>query len=471
MTNKPPQFTYQAYAYHKVITRRKTAVIGPPGCGKTRPIIEGITELNGWGCALILCTGPAVATWTRQLGTWGDIYDATVVTGDAVKRKAFWCQAAAQKNGVYICNFSVFYRDYDLISDVPWETVIADEYHKVMRSHKIHAKKRAGQPAQLKTYGKFKQMTRHVPNMVLATGSLMRRDASSMFTAFQLCDQKTFSSYWRFVKTFCHFDDTGFGRRIYGVKNAQRLREIMDVFFAYIPPEVVADQLPEGHRYGIDVEIDAEQKRLYQQLEDDMMVVVEHDEGLNVIMTPTILARLVKLRQLLCCPKILDPSFGMGAGYEAILDRLDNDDHVVIFVPFRPAVDYIVKDLRKRGYMAWGLYGGYTHEEHQAIIDTVKGEKGILVCTIAYAESFDLETMNNSYFLGYDLSVDQNEQAEGRTRRAISEHKLVSWGYIKTSTPVDEHFLAKLGEDAHNVRLVLQRPEGYIRKLLGTAPG
>jgi hypothetical protein len=267
--------------------------------------------------------------------------------------------------------------------------------------------------------------------MVLATGSLMRRDASSMFTAFQLCDQKLFSSYWRFVKTFCHFDDTGFGRRIFGVRNAQKLRELMDVFFAYIPPEVVADQLPNGRRYGIDVEITPEQKRLYKQLEEDMMVVVEHDGGLNVIMTPTILARMTKQRQLLCCPRILDPNFGMGAGYEAIVDRLDMDDHVAIFVPFRPAVDLIVEDLIMKGYKA----------------------------------------IKNSYFLGYDLSVDQNEQAEGRTRRAISKHEYVSWGYIKTDTMIDEHFLNKLGEDASNVRLVLQRPEGYIRKLLQIAPG
>lgn len=292
-----------------------------------------------------------------------------------------------------------------------------------------------------------------------------------MFTAFQLCDQKTFSSFWRYVKTFCHFDDSGFGRRYYGVRNAQKLRELMDIFFAYIPPEVVADQLPQGRRYGIDVEINDEQKRLYKQLEQDMMIIVENKEGFNIIMTPTILAKMVKLRQLLCCPKILDESFGMGAGYEAIVDRLDNDEHVAIFVPFRPAVDYIVKDLRKKGYMAWGLYGGTSHEEQKAIIETVKGERGILVCTIQYAESFDLETMHNSYFLGYDLTVDQNEQAEGRTRRAISEHEYVSWGYIKTNTPIDEHFLDKLGEDANNARLVLQRPEEYIRMLLQESRG
>ena len=470
MTSRPPQFTYQAYAHHKVATRRKTAVIAPPGSGKTRPIITGIDALGGWECALVTCSGPAIATWKRQIPEWSDHKDVTIVSGSAIERRALWVLAAKQ-GGIFICNFAVFYRDYEWIRQVPWLTVIADEYHKVMRSHKIHVKSRAGQPPRLKTYGKFKQLTRHVPNMVLATGSLMRRDASSMFTAFQLCDQKLFSSYWRFVKTFCHFDDTGFGRRIFGVRNAQKLRELMDVFFAYIPPEVVADQLPNGRRYGIDVEITPEQKRLYKQLEEDMMVVVEHDGGLNVIMTPTILARMTKQRQLLCCPRILDPNFGMGAGYEAIVDRLDMDDHVAIFVPFRPAVDLIVEDLIMKGYKAWGLYGGTSPEDQKLIIDTVKTHKGILVCTIAYAESFDLETIKNSYFLGYDLSVDQNEQAEGRTRRAISKHEYVSWGYIKTDTMIDEHFLNKLGEDASNVRLVLQRPEGYIRKLLQIAPG
>jgi hypothetical protein len=83
-----------------------------------------------------------------------------------------------------------------------------------------------------------------------------------MFTAFQIVAPKVWTSYWKFVKMFCYVDDSGFGQKVHGVKNAEQLRSIMDEYFAYIPPEVVADELPEGRRVGIDIEMDEEQTKI-----------------------------------------------------------------------------------------------------------------------------------------------------------------------------------------------------------------
>jgi hypothetical protein len=383
------------------------------------------------------------------------IFTAEGLAGD---RLDTWTQAVTTKDGVYITNAGVFYSDFPIISQIPWAAVIADEYHKFMRSYKVHIKGR------VKTYGKFLQMTRNLPIVVLATGSLVRRNASSMFTAFQLSSPRRFSSYWRFVEKYAYVDDTGFGKAVEGVRNAEELRALMDLYFAYIPPEVVADQLPEGARIGIDVDITDEQCKIYRDLNKEMMSFLESG---GVIVTPNVLARIVRLRQLLCCPRILDPSLGMGAGFEAITDRLDQDEHVAIFVPFRAACDCIADELKRKGYKnVFILRGGVKGQDLQDVVDQFRDTRGILVCTIQYAESFDLETCKTSYFLGYDLTVDQNEQAEGRTRRAISTHDFVTWNYIKTNTPLDQHFLYRLGNDQRNAHLILQRPDEYVRMLL-----
>ena len=464
----PAPFTYQKYARQKVVTRKRTAVIAPPGSGKTRPIVEGVNDLGGFeGPVLVVCSGPAIATWVRQIPLWTQCDEYAdfirVVRGNRGDRIDLWEQAAEENYGTFITNFSIFYRDYAFIRKCKWKVVIADEYHKTMRNHKIDTKDKKTGRRRLKTYGMFKQMTRHTEILVLATGSLVRRNASSMFTAFQLVNPFLWSSYWRFVNTFCFVDDSHFGKQIHGVKNAKQLRKVMDEHFAYIPPEVVADSLPEGRRYAVDVELTKEQWKIYKEIDEEMLAII----GDTVVVTPTILSKLVKLRQLIVCPRILDESLGMGANFESIVDRLDNDNHVAIFVPFRPAVDHTVKELRRLGWKnTYGLYGGVGHAEQTEILGHVKATRGILVCTIQYAESFDLETCKTSYFNGYDLTVDQNEQAEGRTRRAISEHEFVTWGYMKTNTSVDQHFLDKLGSDADNARLILQRPDEYIRMLL-----
>ncbi|MEK0326694.1 MAG: helicase-related protein, partial [Nitrosopumilus sp.] len=174
---------------------------------------------------------------------------------------------------------------------------------------------------------------------------------------------------------------------------------------------------------------------------------------------------------LLCCPRILDTSLGMGGGFDLIVDKLEETPHAVIFVPFRPACIYIQYELKLRGYQhVHMIRGGITHDEQTQEINAFKEARGILICTISYAESFDLETCDTSHFLGYDYSLDVNEQAEGRTQRAISKHEYVTWNYVKYMNTIDEHFLNELTEDMHNVRRVMKRPESLINALKGIRP-
>lgn len=453
----PAPFKYQEYARDKVIRLKRTAVIAPPGAGKTRPIIEGVNALGGFSKAvLVVCSGSAIPTWKRQIPLWGQCPEYQdnihVVRGTLGDRVDLWEQASDTQYGTYITNASVFLRDYGHISKISWAVVIADEYHKFMRRHK-------GQ-----TYKNFKSFSRHTPILVLATGSLVRKNAAASFTAFQLVAPMRWTSYWKFVKMFCFVDDAGFGQRVFGVKNVEAYREVRDRYFAFIPPEVVAEQLPQGRRIGIPVEMDKEQKKIYEDLELDMLSLL--DTG--VIVASTVLAKITKQRQLLCCPRILGDSLGLGAAYATVVEALEDQPHAILFVPFRPACDHFRADLERRGYKnVYIMRGGLDEKDQQNIIDEFRRTKGIIVCTIAYAESFDCETCDTSHFIGYDLTVDQNEQAEGRTRRAISEHKFVTWNYYKYECGIDQHFLQKLDTDSDNERLLLGTSDAYVRKLKG----
>jgi hypothetical protein len=287
-----------------------------------------------------------------------------------------------------------------------------------------------------------------------------------MFTAFQIVkpNLNLFRSYWRFVNTFCQVVDGAFGQEIIGIKNVKALQEITDRYLAYVPKEVVADQLPEGKRVAVDVAMTPSQARVYHQIEEDMLAELESGD---LIIVNSGMGKMLTLRQLLCCPRILDESLDMGGGYDAILERLEDQSHAVIFVPFRPACDYVTEALRDEGYDAHILRGGTEPEELRRIVDEFREKKGIIVCTIAYAESFDLETCETSYFLGYDFNVDPNEQAEGRTRRAISEHPFVTWNYLRYRGTIDDRLLVDLEHNMNNVSRILARPEDYIRLLRG----
>jgi len=459
------EFPYQRYAREKIISRHKTAVIAVPGAGKTRPIIDALNEmglLNGDSRVLLLCTGPAAATWIRQIPQWcgrPELVDHIFVCrGKPAYRQAIWSHVE-HSGGIVITNSAVFLRDKVHVTRIAWDVMAADEYHKYMRRR------------QSQTYKQFLKLSRHTTIVVLATGSVISKDPSSMFTAFQIVDPKYFSSYWRFVNTFCLVDETPFGKDIIGPKNIAALRETMDRYLAYIPEEVIADQLPDGRRQAIDVEMTEEQAKIYGQLANNMLSIL--DSG-DLIITPNALTLLTRLRQLLCCPRALDQSLGMGAAFEWLIDQFDDSDtppYCVVFVPFRQAAQCIYDELHTLGYDVQLLMGGADAQEVKKAVNYFRARSdprlgSILVCTIAFAESFDLEKCATSYFIGYD-TLDQNKQAEGRTRRAISEHKFVQWNYFRYANTIDEHTVQRLNEDAVNVRRVLERPADLIAALKG----
>ncbi len=473
----PEEYVYQRYIRKKICERLHTAVIGVMGCGKTRPVVDACVELGvvtlpiditetkfPKGPILILCSGPAVAVWLKQFPQWADdpslIDDMYVVSRlSKVARMALW-RHAIRESGIYITNSGSFVRDFEMIRNIPWSTVIADEYHKYMRN--------VGQGKNKnKTYKGFKTLTRHLYLVILVTGSAVSKNAASLFTAFQLSDHKVFTSYWRFVNTFCFVSESEFGTEVYGTKSIKALHTIMDRYFAYVPEEVVADNLPKGKRQLASAIMTPSQEKVYNDIADSMIAVVN---GVNVIVAPTILSKLIKLRQLLCCPKILDPSLDMGGGFEVVLEALQLNPHVVIFVPFRPACIYVRDALREEGYDVNMIRGGISTQEQVAKTTYFRNSRSTLICTIAYSESFDLETCKTSYFMGYEYSMTQNEQAEGRTRRCISKHKFVTWNYIQYLRTIDEEMLANLEHNMINAKRILKRPQAIIDALKGIQP-
>ena len=207
------------------------------------------------------------------------------------------------------------------------------------------------------------------------------------------------------------------------------------------------------------------QSRIYHQIADDMIAFMEDSD--DIIIVGTVLAQLTKLRQILCCPRAVDPSLDMGGGFESIVDRMEENHHVVIFVPFRPACDCICDELRRLGFDCNILRGGITPDEQQAKVNYFRQTRSALVCTIAYAESFDLETCVTSYFLGYSHNVLENEQSEGRTQRAINTNEFVTWLYLEYIGTVDTEMLAGLNSDKDTIKKILSRPQALIDALKG----
>jgi len=95
----------------------------------------------------------------------------------------------------------------------------------------------------------------------------------------------------------------------------------------------------------------------------------------------------------------------------------------VIFCVYREALDVLRDALVKDGYPEGHIFmfrGGLRPDEINRQIDLWKKFKGVALVTIAFAQSFELDTTETAYCLGFDWDPNNNYQAEGRLRRLDS---------------------------------------------------
>ncbi|MEE9601271.1 MAG: DEAD/DEAH box helicase [Thermoplasmata archaeon] len=409
---------------------------------------------------LILCRRNAFAVWEEHFALHLPDIEIVVVQKTPPQRQAIWVTRSETGARAYLCSYASFIRDAQLKSDslVRWDIVICDEYHRMLLSRKT------------KTFKALRRVRSQV--LWFLSGTPARRGAQNLWPALHLIKPHMFPSYWKFINTYCWIENTPFGMQIMGVRNPGALRALLRNHMIRHTKEQkqVALEMPPKTRQMLPTVMDSEQAGIYKALSEDLMVLISVGDdrgGASLIAAPNKLAAMIKMRQLLVCPKILDPSLGYGAGIKAILEKADELDkpHFAIFTPFRPALPHIEACLRKEGYKTVvQLKGGMSSEALKAAITEVKAEEGVAIGTILYAESFEIETMSYGFMLGYEWTADDNEQAEDRIHRLISPLP-VNIYYVRHSGTIDDHIMDIVNQKYITVNKFLRDPEN-LRKVL-----
>ena len=321
-----------------------------------------------------------------------------------------------------------------LVTRWGYKVIVIDEYHKFMRNRNTNAHNVLKKPQSIYLW--------------MLSGSWASRGAQDFWIALNLINPKLFSSYWKWVNTFCFVNDGIFGKEVYGTKNVGQLHNVVRQHAIIVKKKDI------GHDKKIRAIAAAEmtptQATMYKKMTSTMIVDLENGQGdLLVMRNP--LDRIIKIRQLLCCPKILFPeSDDIGGGLTWILEELEDylnpEDkydltglHSVIYVPFVKAIPVIQEELERKfeGIEVTIIRGGLTIDEIQAATDRFKATQGICIVSIMSAESFDLETASRGFFLGYDWDPEVNKQAEDRIDRIINTNSVLNYWYIQLQNTLD----------------------------------
>jgi hypothetical protein len=257
--------------------------------------------------------------------------------------------------------------------------------------------------------------------------------------------------------------DGRWGKEIIGPKNEGAFGHLLNQYarIRLKTDPLIAAQLPRRlPRNPIFVEMDADQQRIYQEL--DLSKVSFTDDGL--ILASTSMEQIMRFRQLLVCPRMFSDSLSLGAAFNDDLDMMEDADaderHNVVFTPFKRAFPHFRSALEQRGYSVAQLSGGITADEQQAQIRAFRASRGVILCTIPYAESFSLEPATSSYFIGYEWDPFQNGQAEDRLLRLTSRVP-VQANYYRYSGTIDDGICHVVNWKSQAVHDIQQLPRDY----------
>lgn len=196
------------------------------------------------------------------------------------------------------------------------------------------------------------------------------------------------------------------------------------------------------------------------------------------MLTPSSMVKIMRIRQLLVCPKIINTEYGYGAMVEETVDRVIDSDasRPVIFTPFTEAIPFIwealcgTKEFDNNTRHVHVLQGGLeTDEVHKRVTAFNQSTDDVMICSVLYAESFEFPRSKVAFFCGFDWSWDNNEQAEDRIRRLSSESDKSTYFYMFHPGYIDEYVLTVVLDDHRNVRMVTPKDalEVMTRRVTG----
>lgn len=379
---------------------------------------------------LVAGTNSAIAVWKRLIPRWVECQPQHI-TGSSYERPTMWHKASLHSGGpqFVLVNHDILRRDKASIQVYKPDLIIVDEAHKVLRSRKTV------------TYGVLKQLaSRHI---LIASATLASRGPQDLWPSLNLVQPKLFPSYWRFINQYCFVTDTPFGKQVFGSKNPQGLHTLLrDKCSTWRSYEEVLSELPPVTREPVELEMLPEQQKVYKDLDRDMVALIKapDTEETRLLKVPNVLSKVVRLRQLLVCPKILGLNMP-SAGLEYLKDAVEEEPHTVIFCVFAAAIPFIVEELSSVAANGIAVFrGGMSPDEVNAAESKFKANRQLAICSVAFAQSFSLDTVHNAYFLGFSWDPTENEQAEGRLRRLDSKNfQGVNVQYLVHKGTVDEN--------------------------------
>jgi SNF2 family DNA or RNA helicase len=409
------------------------------GLGKTAQSIRAAYDQTP---VLIVCPNSLKYWWASEIKRWtlGSSPKVTIVDVSCRHNPDFWDKPA----GFYIIHWEALRFDIARIRKVHWGCVIADEAQRM--------KNRKSQ--QSKAVRSIRAERRYA-----LTASPVINQPADLWAILNFLYPRRYTGYWKWFNEYVLAIPQPFGGyEIVGIRNPEKLHaELKQFTIRRLKENVLKDLRPKTHT-TIPVELSPAQRKAYEQLKKDFVAVLP--EG-QVIVTPTVLAQLVRLRQVACGLHLIggpEESTKLDAAEEIILDR--NGAPTVVFSGFLGMVHGLARRLQERGLKVGVLVGETALKERDQIVQGFQdGDIQVIIATPQTGGvGLTLTRTDTALFLDQSWSPAVQAQAEDRLHR-IGQRSAVQIITLEARDTVEQRIRLLLAKKERLAGLVFPKDE------------
>lgn len=357
-----------------------------------------------------------------------------------------------------------------------WPIVILDEAHKFKNESSS-------------TFGNVEKICQNAGMVIPMTGTPIMNRPGEFWAILHMLTLKgkyegKFQDYWRFENEYLNV--WGYSNQFKNGMYDRLINNVKDMVIRRRKDEVEI-QLPDKVREVRFVELDAEQRSVYNDMRDKLFVWLDEQKS-DFISATNLLAQLTRLRQIALLPsgvkiKRADgtevtlectESAKIDEAAEILEELLDNDEKCLVFSNYNEPlhetvrrVQALAKKLEKD--IDVGMIIGGVKDTDRAIIQSRFNDPDdklrVVVGNIA-AMGLGLNLQgacSHAIFLDLGWNPGVNEQAEDRLHRT-GQKSSVTIHIIQAEETVDAFIAMKLEEKANLIEGIIERSE--LRKAL-----
>src|SRR3990167_815698 len=260
------------------------------GTGKTFAALQYLLDVARKGRVLVLCPSVLKKQWASEAKLYCGA-NANIIDGSRSERVDQW----KENRWLSVANYELLDRDFDVISQITWLAVVADESQML--------KSPASKRWKLFRHGTKQCRPLDPPYRLALSGTPLPNALWEIWTTLDWIRPGILgSSFWSFRSTYCVTNPFIPGA-IVGYRDEDRIRSAVaansfrSVRDPRDRPALTSRLLP--------VTLSPEEQALYEQLRKECRLVLG---GVETLTVPNILAQILRLRQLVDCPAVLGAS-------------------------------------------------------------------------------------------------------------------------------------------------------------------